>query len=566
MRNAECDRARLAIRRFQGVVRTRMFIVVTATTMSACAGSGDPQPRVPDGPVASQVRAWSGQRGVPADVVFAVAAVEGGLKLPRWRPAPAGGIATAGILELRRGAFDSLGRAAALTGRSELELCTDTDAGTEAGIQVLSELGARLGARSDDLASWRDAIGELGGFRGKVLRDDYIARVYATVRRGGLFAARDGELVMIGPHPEVRVEATISPPGLRFQAADFPGAIWLDTPQTNKWTPGREDGNAAVDIIVIHDTECDWDAAVATLQNDPNKSCHYLVDADGSRVAQFVSETDTAWQAGNWCVNKHSIGIEHVGVASDSHGYSDGLYAKSAELVQNIRTRWMVPLDRDHIIGHYQVPNGNVISQCSPPCSDGLDACETQAQTQGGPYGGSSNHWDPGYYWQWCQYMERLGASCRCNDAWPLWNCTTDLTEAWRCNNGNLEKQDCSPCEVMPVGTEDVCHQPESDSEPQTEAQPEAQPDAALPDSAAHEAGKDAATESPSTGGDAPSAPDVQQETTAESGVTGYGSSGGDEGGCGCEVPEGAGPRSGMGLLSAITAMVGLRLARRRTA
>ena len=35
-----------------------------------------------------------------------------------------------------------------------------------------------------------------------------------------------------------------------------------------------------------------------------------------------------------------------------------------------------------------------------------LDACETSPN-----YGGADNHTDPGYHWQWCQYMERLGGS-----------------------------------------------------------------------------------------------------------------------------------------------------------
>jgi len=35
--------------------------------------------------------------------------------------------------------------------------------------------------------------------------------------------------------------------------------------------------------------------------------------------------------------------------------------------VKDIRTRWSVPLDRQHIIGHYQIPTGNKISQQSGP-------------------------------------------------------------------------------------------------------------------------------------------------------------------------------------------------------
>ncbi|MBV8761091.1 MAG: N-acetylmuramoyl-L-alanine amidase, partial [Deltaproteobacteria bacterium] len=245
--------------------------------------------------------------------------------------------------------------------------------------------------------------------------------------------------------------ARIAPPPV---TPDFPGAIWFTTSCTNKCDVGRPLGNAAVNKIVIHDTEGGWDGSVATLQNDGGKSVHYIVDADGSRVGQFRPETDTTWHAGNYYYNETSVGIEHVGVASDPAGYSDGLYAKSQELVRSIRTRWDVPLDRAHIVGHYQIPNGNNISQSSPACSDTLDACETSAN-----YGGAGNHRNPGYHWQWCQYMEHLGGSCTCNDAYALWNCTTDQTEAVRCLNGVVQIEQCANgCDVMPIGQDDVCH------------------------------------------------------------------------------------------------------------
>jgi N-acetyl-anhydromuramyl-L-alanine amidase AmpD len=234
----------------------------------------------------------------------------------------------------------------------------------------------------------------------------------------------------------------------------YPGAFWFTTSCTNKCDVGRPLGNAAVNKIVIHDTEGGWDGSVATLQNDSGKSVHYIVDADGSRVGQFRPETDTTWHAGNYYYNETSIGIEHVGVASDPAGYSDGLYETSEKLVKDIRTRWSVPLDRAHIVGHYQIPDGSKISQSSPACADTLDACETSPN-----YGGASNHRDPGYHWQWCQYMEHLGGECTCNDAYELWNCTTDQKEAVRCVNGTVEIDQCTGgCDVMPIGTADVCH------------------------------------------------------------------------------------------------------------
>ncbi len=127
---------------------------------------------------------------------------------------------------------------------------------------------------------------------------------------------------------------------------------------------------------------------------------HYLVDADGSRVAQFIPETDTGWHAGNYFYNETSIGIEHVGRAADPAGYAAALYATSEALVRDIATRWPIPLDRDHIIGHYQVPDGNVLAEDAAPCAAALASCETDTS-----YGGADNHRDPGMYWDWTGFL-----------------------------------------------------------------------------------------------------------------------------------------------------------------
>lgn len=421
--------------------------------LSGCS-TQQPEP-LPAGPVAQSVAISAERNGVPRELMLAIGVVEGGVQLQKVRlPDPEDHVPVGGVLELRHGAFNSLERGAELLGTDELTLRADTDLGTEAGARVLAELGRETGARADDLASWRAALEKLSGMADYQSRARYAEDVFTILRAGGPFPARNGETITISAHPDL----PIAPDGPFVEAAtgtpDFPGAIWFSTSCTNKCDTTRTAGTAVVNLITIHDTEGGWSASVATLQNDSGKSVHYIVDADGSRVGQFVPETYTAWHAGNYYVNQRSVGIEHVGFAADASGYSDGLYKKSVELVKNIRTRWKVPLDRDHIYGHYQVPDGNNIAESSPRCSDTLDACETSAN-----YGGAANHRDPGYHWQWCQYFEMLGGTCDCNDAYSLWNCTTDKTEAVRCSNGKVEIDHCDAgCVVQPVGTNDVCN------------------------------------------------------------------------------------------------------------
>ncbi len=423
-------------------------IAVVGIAMGACASSAEPTS--PTSTVQSSLEAMAAEVGVPPDLVMAIAIEEGGVKWPAWRSVDDDDhVPAAGMLELRHGRLDTLALGARLLGTTELALRADTELGTRAGVRVLAYLGARYGA-TGELASWRPALEAMSGMDDRSARD-YATRVFAILRNGGEFPARGRERVQLVardlPDSEPTTETIVG-------ASDYPGAIWIPTSCNDKCTIGRPLGNNSVDKIIIHDTEGNWDASVATLQYDPNKSVHYIIDADGSRVGQFRPETDTTWHGGNFFYNETSIGIEHVGVASDPDGYSTALYATSRALVENIRTRWDVPLDRQHIIGHYQIPDGTQIAEDSPACDDTLDSCENSDY-----FGGRSNHRDPGYYWQWCQYMQQLGGSCTCNDAWPMWNCTTDKTQAVRCENGVVEIQDCTAgCEVMPIGTADVCN------------------------------------------------------------------------------------------------------------
>ncbi|HEY4243300.1 MAG TPA: N-acetylmuramoyl-L-alanine amidase [Kofleriaceae bacterium] len=402
-----------------------------------------------EGPVAQSIAAAADEAGVPRDLLVAIAVEEGGLQLPAHRTVVADDpVPVAGALELRHGRLDTLALGASLLHVTQAALREDTALGTRAGALVVAQLAAQTGAQ--ELASYRAALVQLAGMD-DASSEAYAQRVLAIARAGGTFRAADGEAIALPAHPELPIERPSVPPPT--PTPDYPDAIWFTTDCTDKCDVGRPLGNDSVDKIVIHDTEGGWDGSVATLQYDSGKSVHYIVDADGSRVGQFRPETDTTWHAGNYYYNETSIGIEHVGVASDPAGYSTGLYATSRALVQDIRTRWNIPLDRTHIVGHYQVPNGNLIAKDSPPCSDPINSCETDAN-----YGGADNHRDPGYHWMWCEYMQALGGTCTCNDAYAHWNCTTDGTEAVRCVDGAVEIEMCTSCDVMPSGVDDDCH------------------------------------------------------------------------------------------------------------
>ncbi len=415
------------------------------------------------GPVGQLVEQAARAQDVPADLMAAIAHVEGGLRLAPTREVHEDeAIPVAGVLELRHGRFDSLARGAELMNLPELDLQRDLALGTEAGARVLADLAAKRGIDRANLAAWAPVVEELSGHLRERDRQDYRARVFAVLFVGRTLRARAGETIVVAPHDDIPFELTFTPPTVEPQGTpEFAGAEWFETPQTDKWASGRS--GYPVTMIAIHDTEGGWDASVATLQNDPGKSCHYIIDADGSRVGQFVHEADTAWHVGNSYYNKHMVGIEHVGFA-DQDDYKTALYEKSGELVRDIAKRQGLgpngdgtALDRSVLVAHQEVPNGNAIPSDSPPCPDSPGTC-----IKSDNYGGANNHRDPGVYWEWCQYMEIVGggAQCKCNDAYSHFNCVHDLSEAFRCTDGvMLESVHCKDhsCIVEPNGVDDKC-------------------------------------------------------------------------------------------------------------
>ncbi len=431
-------------------MRLRRSLSLAVLFLALPLASCEPPKR--PGPKQAMVERAAAEAGVPVDLMLAIADVEGGLRHRMQREVhPDELVKVAGVLELRHGLFDSLARGAELMQRSEDELAGDLALGTEAGGRVLADLAREEGLPSSaSLDRWASVVERLSGHRGEGQRKEYRARVFALLRKGGSLRAGDGETIVLAPHPEIPVELTFAPPLPKVQGGqDFPDAIWFPTDCTDKCNTTRD---AEVSMIAIHDTEGDWDSSVATLQNDPGKSVHYIIDFDGSRIGQFIPESYNGWHVGNSYFNNRMVGIEHVGVASVDD-YHAAMYAASAVLVKDIAARHAVPLDRSHIVAHQEVPDGVNIPQSSPPCPDSPGAC-----IDSGNYGGSAHHHDPGIYWEWCQYMEMVGGSCKCNDTFELWNCVHDLTMMNRCNAGTVEIVHCADaCVVEPIGTDDHC-------------------------------------------------------------------------------------------------------------
>lgn len=119
------------------------------------------------------------------------------------------------------------------------------------------------------------------------------------------------------------------------------------------------------EAIVIHIAE-GWLNGAYEWFNNPtsNASSHYMVGKNGV-IWQFVEDEDTAWHAGGvnqprWSLlkpkinpNLYTIGIEHEGFTGDK--WTNEMYEATSELIAELCSKYKIPLDRNHIIGHNQI-------------------------------------------------------------------------------------------------------------------------------------------------------------------------------------------------------------------
>ncbi|WP_367320662.1 N-acetylmuramoyl-L-alanine amidase [Streptomyces sp. HUAS ZL42] len=166
-------------------------------------------------------------------------------------------------------------------------------------------------------------------------------------------------------------------------AVDYRGAQWVSASSANfRWADRPAD--YSIDMVVVHVTQGGFASAVKAFQDPGHRAAaHYIVRKDG-RITQMIRELDVAFHAGNREYNERSIGIEHEGFVEKASSFTDAMYASSARLTAGICARYGIPVDREHIIGHVEVPG--------------------------------TDHTDPGKYWDWDRYM-RLVRQARTTSA-----------------------------------------------------------------------------------------------------------------------------------------------------
>jgi hypothetical protein len=116
---------------------------------------------------------------------------------------------------------------------------------------------------------------------------------------------------------------------------------------------------ASINMIVLHSTTAATVEGTINWFMDPKSqvSAHYVVDKNGD-IYQMVSDDRSAWHAK--AINSRSIGIEHVGTATDR--LTDAQSKASAQLV-----RWLA--------AQYGIPAENVMGHGFAPCNEGTTDC-----------------------------------------------------------------------------------------------------------------------------------------------------------------------------------------------
>ncbi len=138
-------------------------------------------------------------------------------------------------------------------------------------------------------------------------------------------------------------------------------------PIIKKFSPNFWQGRAGFkpEAVVVHIMDGTLAGTDSHFANPATEvSAHYGIGQSGE-THQYVDEADAAWHAGRvqnptWSLlkaginpNRYTIGIEHEGNAGSA--WSENMKQASAARIADICKRWSIPIDREHIIGHYQI-------------------------------------------------------------------------------------------------------------------------------------------------------------------------------------------------------------------
>ncbi|WP_101387956.1 N-acetylmuramoyl-L-alanine amidase [Streptomyces sp. TLI_146] len=300
----------------------------------------------------------------------------------------------------------TLDEAAKLIDKSVDAVRKDENQSVRAGAALLAKYQKdATGSLPEDAGKWYAAVARYSQAPDTKGASLFAKRVYESIRTGESRVTADGQQLALPADPSVKPvrpeTMSLAAFNATTQTPECPAGLNCDfrpaAYQQNSSTPddfgnynesNRPANGEDIRYLVIHDTEGGYDGSLKTFQTSTSyASAHYMVRASDGLVTQLVATKDEAWHAANKTMNMHSIGIEHEGYAIKDNAtwYTEPQYESSAALVKYLANRFSIPLDREHIVGHDEVPG----------------VLDTNVKSQ---------HWDPGPYWDWNHYMTLVGA------------------------------------------------------------------------------------------------------------------------------------------------------------
>lgn len=342
-----------------------------------------------DGPLGQMFVAASQESGVPVELLVALGYAQTRLDDHNGRPSVAGGYGVMHLVDTPDN--PSLRTAAQLLGTKPEKLRTDTALNIRGAAQLLAHYGRETsrGRLPATLAGWYPAVAAYFQARSELVARLGADAVYAHLQQG-IDVTVDGESLHLEPRavrPDRGRYAGVLPdepaaPGATpgaIRTPDYFPAHWIPAHSSNYDAANRPTDHP-IRYVVIHVTQGSYASAINWFQNpNSNVSAHYVIRSSDGDITQMVREKDIGWHAGNRTYNEQSIGIEHEGYVSNCTWFTDIMYRTSAYLVRHITARYGIPRDREHIIGHNEVPG--------------------------------ATHTDPGPCWDWTYYMSLVNGN-----------------------------------------------------------------------------------------------------------------------------------------------------------
>ncbi len=376
----------------QSLVRHRVAALLLLGMVVVGAASPVPQalaqPRAA-GPLNDAFQRAAREFDVPRDLLVAIAYAETHFDDHGGKPSVDKGYGLMHLVDNPRAR--TLGRAAALLHVPEQALQTDAVQNIRGGAAVLRALADQhglAGGDRQDLGAWYPVVARYSNATSDTVARFYADEVFRLLGSGLSGQSPQGETLSVAAQPiapQVGEYATVA----AAQAPDYESALWVPASSSN-YDVARRPGEYPIKYVIIHTTEGSYTSAINWFQNPASgASSHYVIRSRDGQITQMVREQDIAWHAGNWDYNTWSIGIEHEAYIGDKSWYTDVMYRTSAALTRAICRKYGIPMDRQHIIGHNEIPDPD----------------------DPGRYGGRDNHRDPGPYWNWDYYMQLVNTT-----------------------------------------------------------------------------------------------------------------------------------------------------------